>query len=132
MIFSGEETIEKKLSFFKKSIKAYKVTCDVQQIKHAKKDKIQKFLQPNCVVGHHDDVPGIVEIPKSVNLDSTEFNQVQTAYGHKLKIDGLEKIDALFQKYLKASVETTGYTASIASRKITCTPSNSTSLLLQS
>ena len=76
MIFSAKDTIEKKLSLFKKSVKKYKVTCEVTEIKSAKKEKIQKFLMPNCVVGNHDDVPGIFEIPKSINLDSVEFNKI--------------------------------------------------------
>ena len=51
---------------------------------------------PNCVVGNHDEVPGIDEIPKTVSIDAVDFNKIQTVFGHNLQIQGLEKIDALF------------------------------------
>ena len=76
MIFSAKDTIDKKLSHFKKSVKKYKVTSEVHEIKSAKKEKMQKFLMPNCVVGNHDEVPGIDEIPKTVSIDSVDFNKV--------------------------------------------------------
>jgi hypothetical protein len=40
MIFSAKDTIDKKLSHFKKSVKKYKVTCEGQEIKSAKKEKM--------------------------------------------------------------------------------------------
>jgi hypothetical protein len=87
---------------------------------------------PNCVVGSQDAVPGIDEVPTSLSLAALDFNKIQTVWGHELKVDNIDKVDALFQKYLKISVGNSGYKASIVSRKITCTPSNSTSLFLAS
>jgi hypothetical protein len=114
MIFSKNETIDTKLGIFKKSVKKYKVGVDVQLIKSPNEKKLYKFLMPNCLVGNCDNVPGIEEIPIGINMDSAQFNKIQTIWAHQLKIDNLEKIDSLFQKYLKVSVEKTGYKAYIA------------------
>jgi hypothetical protein len=113
VIFSGKDTIESKLKSIKKNEKNYKMTVEVQQLNTPKQAQLLKFLMPNCVVGAQDVVPGLDEVPKSMSLDSIDFNKIQTVWGHNLKVENIDKVDGLFLKFLKVSVGTSGYKASI-------------------
>ena len=98
---------------------------------------MKKFLQKNCIVGTSDIVPGFKgnHIPPVLAddcLKSVEFDMKSKVWAHKIKIDGLDQIDSVFQKYLKQSVKTSGYRADILSRKLTVTSSNSCFLMNQS
>lgn len=53
-------------------------------------------------------------------------------WAHNIVLEHLDEVDTDFNKYLKTQVGSSGYTAEIVSRKVTCTPSNSCFLALAS
>lgn len=79
---------------------------------HEFKDKgqhiqdIKKFLQRNCIVGTSDLVPGFKgnNIPPILSddcLKNIEFDVKSKVWAHKIKLDGLDQIEHVFQNYLK-------------------------------
>lgn len=110
---------------------------------HEFKDKGQKIkdfkkiLNKNCILGTSDMVPGILgnRLPHTLEdgvLADIEFDQPSKVWAHRIKLDGLEKIDEVFLAYLTKTVKGSGYTCNVISRKMTVTPSNSCYLRNQS
>jgi len=139
MYFNDNETVDGKLKTRKANAKGHKVTVEVKDLgsNAAEARQLMMLVPPNCVVCCQDSLPGVKDdkLPEQLTeafIPNLQFDPVTDVWVHDIRLENLTRVDTMFNKFLKQLERkdprdraNSGYRASIISRKLTITPSNS-------
>lgn len=135
MQFEDGQAVPDKIKKHKEA--SYKLAVTVHEIKgQANTSHLFQVIQSNCLVSHQDTIPGLKQTEKNKAckmpqayhenlLAELHFDRMTEVYVHEIKMDKLNEIEKIFRTWLESQVSGSGYSADIASRKLSVAPSNS-------
>lgn len=131
MLFFQGEKIEDKIASYKDNPTNIVIKTEVHQLDAAQANGLTAIVPNNCLCGSLDRIPGLADemLPPEYSED-IEFTKTTELYCHNIELEGINRIDTLFKKFLNKYAESSRseYTAKLDKRHLVITPSNSCQL----